>query len=403
LPPQVIQEADAIVTTNEVTDRHGTGVILGRIFGQSPNVLSIRSTNLYREHSLGDARMCLGHQGLTRAESFARILHALNGSTVKRIVCVPFLPDELVTAIALKELFDAPLCTYVMDDNNIYSHGIADALMAEALRKSSLRLAISPEMREAYEKKYGLNFWVVPPVVNPAVVQTTPQIPNSRRLESRTGVLVGSLWSQRWLDRLRETVQTSGLQIDWFGNAQAPWLKVGNAELLRDGIVDCGFVSETELTERLKDYPYAIVPSGTLEQDDDRGEIARLSLPTRLPYLLAASNMPMVVLGSPATAAARFLQRFAVGRVCPYDGPRLRRTVEEICELPQQVVFRRQAACQSPLFSAEELAEWIWESLRLGEAADGRFERIFGRPESATAVDAETDLKPHAPQMARAW
>src|ERR1041385_5969581 len=46
-------DADAIVTTNEVTDRHGTGVLLSRIFGECPNILSIRSTSLYREHKLG--------------------------------------------------------------------------------------------------------------------------------------------------------------------------------------------------------------------------------------------------------------------------------------------------------------------------------------------------------------
>src|SRR5215831_19703121 len=98
LPPHALTNADAIVTTNEVTDRHGTGVLLSRIFGQSPNILSLRSTNLYREHCLGAAQLCFGHEGLSRAQSFARVLYALNGSTVGRILCVPFLPDELISA-----------------------------------------------------------------------------------------------------------------------------------------------------------------------------------------------------------------------------------------------------------------------------------------------------------------
>ena len=33
LPRQAMRDADAIVTTNEVCERHGTGVILRRIFG----------------------------------------------------------------------------------------------------------------------------------------------------------------------------------------------------------------------------------------------------------------------------------------------------------------------------------------------------------------------------------
>jgi len=74
LPPRRLREADVIVTPNEVTDRHGTGVILNRIFGECPNILSIRSANFYHEHWLGDADLCLGHEGLSRAESFERVL-----------------------------------------------------------------------------------------------------------------------------------------------------------------------------------------------------------------------------------------------------------------------------------------------------------------------------------------
>src|SRR5262249_44145733 len=120
---------------------------------------------LYREHSLQARQLCLAHKWLSRPQSFERVLHALNGNTIGRVLCVPFHSDELITAIALKELFNAPLCTYIMDDNNICARGIPDELMREALAKSNLRLAISPEMRDAYENKYNLKFWVLPPVV----------------------------------------------------------------------------------------------------------------------------------------------------------------------------------------------------------------------------------------------
>jgi hypothetical protein len=55
LPRNALRDADAIITTNEVCDRHGTGVILRRIFGTTPNLLSIRSSRLYPEHALGHA------------------------------------------------------------------------------------------------------------------------------------------------------------------------------------------------------------------------------------------------------------------------------------------------------------------------------------------------------------
>ena len=376
-----MRDADAIITTNEVCDRHGTGVILRRIFGDSQNVLSIRSTKLYPDHALGREQLCLGHNGLSRSESFSHMLAVLNGSTVRRILCVPFLADELISAIVLKELFNAPLCVFLMDDNNIHAHGIPDELMREALEKASLRLAISPELRDAYEHKYGLKFWVVPPVVDEKSLQSTPQLPAGPKAQQQRGVLIGSIWSRAWLQMLRNTVKQSGLQIDWYGNAKAQWLEVTPEELRQDGINDCGFLPETALTKKVKEYPYAIVPSGTLDQGDDRPEIAHLSLPTRMPYLLAASNTPVIVLGSPATAAARFVGRFNVGKICPYEPTALRRTVQEICQPREQKTLRAAAAAHSSLFSAAGIADWIWQSLDRCEAMDDRFEDAFCRRE----------------------
>jgi len=382
LPRRVFKKADVIVTPNEISDRHGTGVILNRIFGGAENLLCIRSTRLYRDHSLAARQLCLPHKWLSRSQSFDRVLYALNGNTVGRVLCVPFLPDELITAIALKEMFNAPLCTFIMDDNNIHARGIPDDLMREALTKSNLRLAISPEMRDAYENKYNLKFWVLPPVVRTSASNIEPQRTAHRSISPHTGILVGNLWSEHWLERLRQTIREAGIQVHWYGNSKASWLKVTPAELEQDGIIDCGFLPEAELTERLRDYPYAIIPSGSLDSTDDRPEIARLSLPTRMPYLLAAGHMPMVVLGSPLTAAARFLERFGVGYSSDYDGTSLRQTIEKICQPARQVELRRQAAQHAPLFAADHLADWIWCSLERSEPVDDRFERAFRRDQN---------------------
>lgn len=379
LPANAMRDADAIITPNEVCDRHGTGVILRRIFGGSPNLLSIRSTSLYPEHNFGQFQLCFGHDGLSRPESFAQVLDVLNGSTVRRALCVPYHPAELITAIALKELYNAPLCVFVMDDNNIHAHGIPDELMREALEKASLRLAISPELRDAYEQKYSLKFWVVPPVVNEEAIQGEPlAAPEPHR---RTGLLIGSLWSRNWLQMLRKTVKEAGVEVHWFGHANAPWLGVSAEELRRDGIIDCGFLPEAELTQKSREYLYALVPTGTLDQADDRPEIAHLSLPTRLPYLLAACKTPVIVLGSPNTAAARFVSRFGIGRVCAYEATALRRVVQEVSHPTQQVALRTAAAHHAPLFSARGLADWIWRSLEGREPVDERFERPFSRRE----------------------
>jgi FkbM family methyltransferase len=379
LPRGAIRDADAIVTTNEVSDHHGTGVILRRIFGRSANILSIRSTDLYPNHALGEAQLCFGHEDLSRPQSFARVLAALNGSTVGRVLCVPFLADELITALALKELFNTPLCIFLMDDNNIHARGIPDELMREALGKATLRLAISPELRDAYEQKYNFKFWICPPVVDEQAVRTNPQMPPRESAQPAAGVLIGSIWSRKWLHLLRRTIKQAGLQVHWYGNTKAPWLKVTPEELRQDGIIDCGFLPEAELTAKMDQYLYALVPSGTLDENDDRPEIARLSLPTRLPYLLAASNTPVVVLGSPNTGAARFVERFNIGMTCPYEPAALLQALGQICQPDQQLALRSSAAARSSLFSAKGLADWIWQSLEQGQPCDERFEEAFSR------------------------
>jgi FkbM family methyltransferase len=181
------------------------------------------------------------------------------------------------------------------------------------------------------------------------------------------------------LERLRKTIKEAGVVLHWYGNTQASWLKTSRQDLENDGIIDFGFLPERKLTDLLHQYPYAVVPSGTLEEQDDRPEIARLSLPTRMPYLLAASHVPMIVLGSPQTAAARFVERFGVGCISPYDGARLHQAIEAICQPNRQRALRQQAACHASLFLAEGLAQWIWRSLEQGEACDERFEPAFCR------------------------
>ena len=199
-PPAAV---DVVVVPCEINQRHGTGVLLQRIFGESRDVVVIYSMSLYQQENLAGGRVLnLSHQGLSRQEVYANVLKAVRGMTVRRVLCVPFFPDDALTAIALKELFQAPLCTYLMDDNNLYSRGMPDGLMRELLAKSALRFAISPEMRAAYETKYRHKIWFVPAVVSDEQIVATP-LPASRMSQGRTtGVVIGNIWDQQWLDLL---------------------------------------------------------------------------------------------------------------------------------------------------------------------------------------------------------
>jgi len=164
------------------------------------------------------------------------------------------LPDELVTSIAIHEEFGAKVCTWIMDDQNIASHGIPDDLMRELLEKSSLRLATHPELCRAYERKYGFPFFILPAVVphrlienngleNPGEVAThnTGEPGNGTR---RKAALIGSFWEQSWFNNLCNALEQCDADVDWYGNNRSRWLRYPEKDLARAGITAHGVVPE---------------------------------------------------------------------------------------------------------------------------------------------------------------
>ncbi len=378
LPSCAMTSADVIITPNEANERHGIGIIVNRFFGGSGNTLSLRSQDSFGgEQSFGTYKLQVSHTGLARWESYEHLLKVMNGSTVRRIVCIPFFADDLITAVCLKELFNVPLCVYVMDDNNVAAHGISDELFAEALTKARLRLGISREIRDAYAHKYNLPFYVLPPLVEGAHVLTEPVMPEAAITERRPGALIGNIWSQQWLERLRYTVRGSGVRLHWYGNINASWLHYTKEELEADGIITIGFLPEEDLIERLRWHPFAVIPSGSLDEHDDRPELARLSLPSRIPYLAAVANLPLIVLGHPETAAGHFVNQFQIGLTCPYEPAALGEAALRICNIEEQWFFRRHAAEKGSAFVLDHPGQWLWDSLAKGSPVDDRFERLM--------------------------
>ncbi len=376
---QALRGASAVITGNEVNERHGTGVLVRRLFSGCSNLFSVRSRDDYGgEHDFGDESVLIAHRDLSRYQVFFNVIQGLRGTTCGRITCIPYYASDVLTAIALKDLFGVPLCTYIMDDHNVYSDGISDELMTELLHKSDLRLAISTQMRDAYERKYGLKFWILPPIVQPELIRTEPESPEPKVLQAKTGILIGNVWGEHWLEKLRRTVRASGLKIDWYASLPS-WRDLSAAELERDGIKLCGFLPEAELVPRLKQYAFAVLPSGTLDASDDKQAIARLSLPTRVPFLMATAGLPVVVLGSPETAAADFVTRFGIGAVTGYDPTGFRKAVESLSTPESQRQIRERAAKAAPAFAATGVGEWLWESLKRGEPWDERFESLLPR------------------------
>ncbi len=378
-----LRNADAIVAHIEVNNRHGVGVLLERLFGRYPNILSIRSENHFGgQQSFGDLDLLIAHEGAGRDRVLRNVSEALGENTVGRILCVPYFADDVRTALALREISGAPLVTYLMDDQNICAKGIPDALMGELLEKSVLRLAISTELAVAYEARYRHRFWLMPPVIPARHILAEPVPLDECLAEPNTGAILGNIWGQRWLDLLRATVRGTGLKLVWYSTNHLRYLQGSPEELAADGIeIPPGPpLADPDLVDALRQTAFVVVPTGTLEEDDDRRFIAQLSLPSRIPFIMATSHAPFLVVGSEETGAARFTRELGVGIVTPYGTEAFRAAVEEITRPEVNEGMRRRALALAARFTDAGAAEWIWQSLERGEAFDSRYEDLMRRP-----------------------
>ena len=369
-----LENADVVITHVEVNDKHGVGALVRKIFQGEPNILSIRSADLYEgDHQFADLSLVITHSGSSRDMVFDRVSEAVGETTVRRILCIPYFPDDAWTAIALKELFGVPLCTYLMDDQNIYHQGIPDGIMRELLAKSDLRLAISPELRVAYETKYGLGFNYMPPVVPAGLVPSKLIVPPPDSPRNQ-GVMIGNIWGKQWVDLLRKTVRGSGVELHWFSNGEFRWLECSKEELSRDSIVPHAPPGDEDLVQILRKSRFAVLPSGVLDDLDDRSFLAQLSLPSRLVYMMATAQLPVIVLGSPHTAAANFVQQFGIGVVCKYGRSAFADAVDRITEPEANLQMRRNALVAAGSFTDVGASEWIWQSLAMKAPVNARYE-----------------------------
>jgi hypothetical protein len=105
--------------------------------------------------------------------------------------------------------------------------------------------------------------------------------------------------------------------------------------------------------------------------------IAELSLPSRMITLMATAHLPMLVVGSPDTCAARFVERFGLGLVVPYDTAAIKEAADRLMDPATQAAMRSRAAALAPFFTAKGTADWIWKSLELGQPATFIYEDLM--------------------------
>jgi hypothetical protein len=372
----------AVITTCEVNDLHGTGVTVKRIVGSTPNVLSIRSMDLYGgNHDFGQVSVRLTQRGLSKRTAVQNTIRALAGCDVRQVYCVPYIPDDLVTAIAVHDVYKAPLAAHIMDDQNISTPNIADDLMEEFLTKCSLVLVTCPELQRAYETKFGVRCWFLPSLVADHLISTFQPMRESECGVRRVGALLGSISSQAYFDRLCATVSGAEIQLDWYNGSVHAYddskytsLNDDPRDAQQTGIRPCGLLPEQQLAETLKGYSYLVAPTGRLDDVDDNPRLWRIF------FAVGTANLPVITLGDSTTSAADFVQRFDVGVNCPYEGGSLRRAVDGVIAETAHARLRHNAALIAPRLSVKGMSDWLWASIDLGEPVDSRFEELLARP-----------------------
>ncbi len=367
-------EMDLMVTHVEVNNLHGTGILIKRMFPDWREIMHVWTHSAYSINDFGIVQMFIGGWKLTRNQMFAKATAALKDYTLRSVMCVPFCPEDLITALCAKHSRNVPLLIYVMDDQNLTHSRIPDNVLREAFDAAAIVFAISPEMRDAYEAKFGIKCYLLPPLVRADDLMLEPVA--GERVEFKdTGILLGNIWNAKWLEEIRHVVRDSGKTIHWYGNAGKA-VEFDPAGLERDGIIFKGALPETEICAEIRKYAYGVLPSSPDGQEEDW--LAKYSIPTRLVTSVAAGNLPMVVMGSEASASSQFVKKFGVGRICPYDSAKFREAVDAIVSEEAQAEIRVKSAGAAKLFSDVGIADWLRESLRRGEPVDRRFEEAFG-------------------------
>src|SRR5262245_41692508 len=113
---------DLLITATETNDHHGVGILLQRFFPDSRDFVCLRTTSLYHGNEpFGSSHHELCSRTLTLTETEQHLRRILDLYDIRRILCVPYYREEFVHAILAQKLTGAPLCTYLMDDQNVFA------------------------------------------------------------------------------------------------------------------------------------------------------------------------------------------------------------------------------------------------------------------------------------------
>lgn len=380
----VRQPVDLVIAPNEISMAHGTGVLLTRMLDDAGAFVTIRSFNHWGGKQavspVADILLpTLGEHQPKRSLIADFVTEALRQFEVRRILSVPYFHEDVLATLVAKAATGAPLATYIMDDHTIFHPAIPHKDMAELLQASDARFAISPEMRTAYQNTFRQKFLVQPPVVGDKFVRMQPSKPSNTSGGTIDAVMIGNIWHQNWLTKLWGAFRGTPLKVTWFAsNEEHHWLTIPDEALTSGQFVIKPGVSTADMIAAVEQAALAIVPSGTSDETGHQFAIAKLSLPSRMPFIVAATGTPILVLGDEDSGAARFVKRFGVGAVSGYDSIQVGKTAADLAKRERQEEIRERAFEVGKIFRASGTYDLLAKTAEAGgDLPDGDFEKLF--------------------------
>ena len=368
-----------IVSHSEVNNRHGTGVLIQQFFTDISEYGVLLTAEHYGGGSVGN-RYPIVYRGKYKAPRhslYSAIIDYFGHHPPKQVYIVPFSDKDFYLAIALKDIFECEVCIHIMDDNHLYGGVVTERVIHEALLKADIVFGISPQLIRAYNEKFSVKMNYFPPTIPGEWISMSRTHPLEA---SEKPVMIGNIWSADWMKSLMALLLDAGVSVDWFANnPDSGHLQKYVKSLESHGIFRYPALSEVELLS--KDFggrPYSIIPSAPLDGRKDPVEkLARLSLPSRAILLAAGGNLPILVVGSRESAIAQFVIKNDIGEVATYNKEEFLSCVRSITDLENNQRYRSNAERIAASFSSDGIQNWIWESTRLGDPADDRFERMM--------------------------
>jgi FkbM family methyltransferase len=386
---------DIVISPNEISFAHGTGVLLSRLLEGRSDFIAIRSrTNYGGEQIITPVEaLVLPDRVSGRAQIFQQMTEWIAGYRVRNILCAPYFETDLILAIAAQAITGAPLGLWIMDDNCLKNGGIDKKIMAEAIERSSALFAISPELKRQYQSEFRKAMAVLPPLVAPSMIRTKPAKPPKKP----SAVMIGNVWSIDLLDKTSRAVEAAGLEVNWYASNPDLWTgSLTSAVLAGRGIKVIDEKSPDNIRAAVTAAACVLVPSDSGDSGAHEAALGAMSLPTRMPFVLATSGTPMIVLGRPGTAAGQFVERFEIGLVAPYDGAALKAAFNQLAEAETQEAIRARAAAVAPRFSFKGAAHFVFDAIASnGRWSDDKYEALFPKDSSAYGIFVEKPVPLH--------